>query len=77
MGLGLLLKRLEFGEQMGKVLARLALLPAPLPGMDLTFGRDLGDRFFLFEHLQHGLCCEGCAIPLLLWHDRPSTAQRL
>ncbi len=36
------------------------------------FGRDLGDGFFLFKHLQHDLRFEGRGIPLLPWHDRSS-----
>ena len=66
---GLLLKRLRFREQMGKVLEGLTLSGMELAGMDTVVGGNLGHRFLFLEHLEHYLGFEGRGMMFLFRHN--------
>ncbi len=69
MGLGLLFQRLRFGEKLGKVVECLTLPSMQLTRMNLMRSGNLGDRSFLFEHLQHDLRFERRGMTCLLRHN--------
>ncbi len=68
-GLGLVLAGVGFGKQVNEVVDGLPFPAMQLTGMNLMFGRDLGDRFLLFEHLDHHLGFERGGMMFLFRHD--------
>ena len=65
-GLGLLFQGLRFGEKLREVVEHLMLPSMPRTWMNLMRSGNLGDRLFLFEHLQHDLLFEGRGMTCLL-----------